>query len=201
VAGDGGGGGHRRADQMGAAAGTLAAFEIAVGGRGAALARGEAVGVHGQAHRAARLAPLEPGGGEDLVQALGLGLLLDLAGARHHQRQLDVAGNRPAPWPRRGGAQVLDARVGAGADEDLVDRMSGLSACRRQAHVLASARAMPARFCGSLKSFGRVRHAPSMPAAPCSGEVPQVTCGSIFGGVDVDDGIEFRAGVRLQRRQ
>ena len=40
------------------------------------LADGELVRVHGQAHRAARLAPVEAGGGEHLVEALGLGLLL-----------------------------------------------------------------------------------------------------------------------------
>src|SRR5258708_26334165 len=55
VPGDGGGGGHGRRDEMGAALVALAAFEIAVRGRGAALARIELVGIHGEAHRAARL--------------------------------------------------------------------------------------------------------------------------------------------------
>ena len=62
VAGDGRGGGHLRADQVRAAALALAALEVAVGGRGAALARLQDVGVHPQAHRAAGLAPLEAGG-------------------------------------------------------------------------------------------------------------------------------------------
>src|SRR5690349_15058937 len=56
LAGEGGGGGHRRAHQMGAAAAALAALEIAVRGRGAALLGLELVGVHRQAHRAAGLA-------------------------------------------------------------------------------------------------------------------------------------------------
>jgi hypothetical protein len=74
----------------------LAALEIAVRGRGAALARLELVGIHRQAHRAARLAPLEAGLAEDLVQPLGLGLRLDQARAGHHQRLLDaVADLRP----------------------------------------------------------------------------------------------------------
>ena len=68
----------------------LAAFEVAVRGRGAALARLQLVGVHRQAHAAARLAPLEAGGFEDLVQPLGLGLLFHLHRARHDHR-VDIA--------------------------------------------------------------------------------------------------------------
>src|SRR3954471_6373324 len=51
-AGDGGGGGHGRAEQVGPAAGPLAALEVAVAGAGRPLAGGELVGVHGQAHAA-----------------------------------------------------------------------------------------------------------------------------------------------------
>src|SRR3954452_14715777 len=82
---DGGGGGHLRGDQVGAAAAALAALEVAVRRRGAALAGREDVGVHPQAHRAARAAPVEAGGAEDLVEALGLGLglHLDRAGDDH----------------------------------------------------------------------------------------------------------------------
>src|SRR5712691_10310675 len=60
---------HFRAHQMSPSARPLPALEIAVGGRGTALARLEAVGVHGETHRAPRLAPLEPGVPEDAVQA------------------------------------------------------------------------------------------------------------------------------------
>src|ERR1035438_664867 len=81
VAGDGRGDGHLGAHQMGASAGTLAALEVAVGGGGAALAGDEAVGVHGEAHGAARFPPLEAGGEEYLVQPLGFGLALDRPGA------------------------------------------------------------------------------------------------------------------------
>ena len=42
--------GHGRADEMGAPAFALAALEVAVAGRGAALAGLELVGVHAQAH-------------------------------------------------------------------------------------------------------------------------------------------------------
>src|SRR5215208_4112043 len=76
------GGGHLGADEVRAAARALAALEVAVRGRRAALAGLQLVRVHGQAHRAALAAPVEARGGEDLVQALGLGLRLDLHRAR-----------------------------------------------------------------------------------------------------------------------
>src|SRR5215475_8949602 len=57
VAGDGGGGRHFRADQMRASSAALASFKVAIAGRSAALARSQDVGIHSQAHRAARLAP------------------------------------------------------------------------------------------------------------------------------------------------
>src|ERR1700744_2712477 len=82
VPGDRGGCRHLRRDEVGAAAAPLAALEVAVRGRGAALAGGEDVGVHAEAHRAAGGAPVEPGGPEDLVEALGLGLGADLLGPR-----------------------------------------------------------------------------------------------------------------------
>ena len=62
VPGHRGGGGHGGADQVGAPALALAPLEVAVGGGGATLPRLQAVGVHGQAHGAAGLAPLETGG-------------------------------------------------------------------------------------------------------------------------------------------
>src|SRR3989304_1207902 len=63
-------GGHRhlRTHEMGAPAAALAPLEIAVGGGGAALAGRQPVGVHGESHGTARLAPFEPGGEKNLVQ-------------------------------------------------------------------------------------------------------------------------------------
>src|SRR6202035_868791 len=69
------GGSHGRRDEMGAALVALAALEVAVRGRGAALAGIELVGVHGEAHRAAGLTPFEAGLDEDLVDAFGFGPL------------------------------------------------------------------------------------------------------------------------------
>src|SRR6476619_2021275 len=51
-AADGGRGRDERRHQVGAAALALAALEVAVGRRGAALARSQLVGVHAQAHPA-----------------------------------------------------------------------------------------------------------------------------------------------------
>src|SRR6266545_4291874 len=78
VAGDRRGRRHLRADEMSAAAPSLTTLEVPVRGRGAALPRLEDVRVHAEAHRAARLAPLEAGAAEHLVQAFPLGLVLHL---------------------------------------------------------------------------------------------------------------------------
>ena len=93
VAVNGGGCSHGRADQMRATTGALPAFEIAVAGRGAALAGLKPVGVHGQAHGAAGFTPLKAGSHKNLVQAFALGLLFDQTGAGHHQGKLDVFGD------------------------------------------------------------------------------------------------------------
>src|SRR5690606_41020262 len=68
-----GGRGDQRGDQVRAAALALPALEVAVGGGGAALAGRELVGIHAEAHRAARLPPFGAGGGEDLTQTLRFG--------------------------------------------------------------------------------------------------------------------------------
>src|ERR1700746_2299339 len=73
MASDGGGCGHDGADEVRAAVFALAAFEIAVGCAGAALVRRQNVGVHADAHAAARVAPFETGLGENLVEAFFLG--------------------------------------------------------------------------------------------------------------------------------
>src|SRR3954466_6764611 len=79
-------GGHLRGHEVGAPAAALAALEVAVGGRGAALARRQDVRVHAQAHRAAGGAPVEARVAEDLIETLGLGLHAHLLGARHDHR-------------------------------------------------------------------------------------------------------------------
>src|SRR5216684_1530408 len=81
MTGDGGGGGHDRADEVRAAVFALAALEIAITGAGAALVGRQDVGVHADAHAAARVAPLETGRGENFIEAFFFGLRLDAAGA------------------------------------------------------------------------------------------------------------------------
>src|SRR5437016_7143625 len=95
----------------------LAALEIAVRGRGDALAVLGPVVVHRHAVGAARLAPFEAGFEKDAVEPFLFGLVLDEARARHHQRPYSRR-HLAAFGDRRGGAQILDAAVGARTDED-----------------------------------------------------------------------------------
>src|SRR5258708_25197746 len=121
VPGDRGRRGLLRAQEVGPAAGALPALEIAIRSRSASLARLEPVCVHAQAHGAARFAPLESGVFEDPVKAFVLCLRFHQARARYDHRELDVRGQAPPAHDCRSGAQVLDARIGARADEYLVD--------------------------------------------------------------------------------
>src|SRR5262249_38734036 len=127
-----------RAHEVRPAAWALPAFEIAVRSRGTAVAGREEIVVHAEAHRAARLAPFETRGSEHLVEPFLLGLPLHETRAGNDDR-LDSCGDRPAFHDLGGRTQILDARIGAGADEylvgpDLGDRRIGL-----QVHVLERA--------------------------------------------------------------
>src|SRR5262249_21470469 len=88
---------------------------------GEALARRELVVVHPEAHRAPRLAPFEPSRREDLVEPFFLGLTLHQPRSRHDHCKPDVRRDMLAFDHLRRRAQVLDSRVGASADEDLVE--------------------------------------------------------------------------------
>mmetsp|Transcript_21030 Transcript_21030/g.62929 ORF Transcript_21030/g.62929 Transcript_21030/m.62929 type:complete len:464 (-) Transcript_21030:754-2145(-) len=127
-------GGH----EVRAATGALAALEVAVGRGRAALARLQLVGVHGQAHGAAGLAPVKARLDEDLVKALSLCLSLDQSRARHYHC-VCVGRDLAALGDRRGGTNVLDARVGARTDEDLVDLEALQRGARGKAHVVEGA--------------------------------------------------------------
>src|SRR5659263_514737 len=132
---DRGRGCDERRHEVRAPALALAALEVAVGRRRAALPRCELVRVHAQAHRAAGVAPLRTEVEEDLVEPLGLGLQADPGRRRHDEdahrlrlgASLDELGDR---------AKVLDPTVGARADEDRVDRDVTQRRSRGQAHVL-----------------------------------------------------------------
>ena len=109
----------------------------------------ELVAVHGDAHRAAGLAPLGARVAEDAVEPLGLGLPLDRLRARA----------RPAcaRRRRRGGPskharrvpQIADAPVGARADEHHVDLLRRASGCPASSPCSAAPFRAPARSAGA----------------------------------------------------
>src|SRR5690242_10339035 len=105
---------------MRAPAGALAALEVAVRGRRAALAGLEDVRVHPEAHGAAGEAPLEAGALEDLAQPFLLRRALHARRPRYHDR-LHAVGDAPARDDLRGRAKVVQPRVRARPDEHLVD--------------------------------------------------------------------------------
>src|SRR5215217_198976 len=116
---NGRGGGHYGADKVCPATLALAPLEVAIAGRGTPLAGLQYVRVHAEAHRTARVAPVEAGLGKDFGQPLLLGLLLDAHRTRHDHRPnalLDLVAFEHAGC----GAQVLDAGVGTGPQENSV---------------------------------------------------------------------------------
>ena len=174
-AGERGGGGHRRAGEMGARARPLAADEVAVGGGDAALARRHGLAVHGEAHRAAGLAPLEAGVDEDAVEALGLRLALHRLGARHHPGRTRSATWRPratAAAARRSAMRLL-VHEPMNTQSTLVPAIgsAGLEAhvVERRLHAAAPAPSGTVAGSGMRRSTART----------CSGLVPQVICGAM----------------------
>src|SRR5260370_6321795 len=117
MAGNGGGGGHDRADEMRATVFALASLEVTIAGAGTAFVGRQDIGVHADAHAAAGVAPLESGGAENFVETFFFGLRLDAAGAGDNQRLLDIFRYVLAFDKMRGGAEVIEARIGARADQ------------------------------------------------------------------------------------
>ena len=192
-AGDGGGGGHGRADKVSPSAGSLAALEVAVARAGRPLTGLEPVGIHRQAHAAAGLAPLGARLGEDPVEPLGLGLMPDLLAAGHDQRPdslghlspLEDLGRRP---------QVLDPSVGAGADEDDIHGDLADRRARSQAHVFQGPPGVVADRRGNVR---QVRNA----AGDVDGHARVRAPGHLGherGGIDPDVTLERRGIVGAQ---
>ena len=146
----------------------LAPLEIAVRGRGAALARAELIRVHAEAHRAAGLAPFEAGLLEDPVEPLGLGLRLHQARARH-DHGADALVHLAALDDLRHGAQILDAAIGAGADEDAVERDVGDLLAALQPHIIE-------RALGGLALASRRRSRPAPARGPRPRPPPRGWC-------------------------
>src|ERR1700682_1546381 len=134
-AGDRGGRGGCRACQMGSGPGSLAADKVAIGGGDRTLAWRHGFAVGGETHRASGLAPFEAGIGEKLVESFGDRVALDRLRAGHdpgpHTRC-----NLAATNDFGSGAQITQAAIGAGADEDPVDWRAGDRRAWFQAHIL-----------------------------------------------------------------
>src|SRR5699024_8749934 len=107
-------------DQVSASTRALAAFEVTVRGRCRALPWFELVRVHAQAHGTTRGAPLSTELEEDLIQAFIFRLLFHNLGGWHHDHA-GVRINRATFHDLSCHAQVLDARIGAGAQKDSID--------------------------------------------------------------------------------
>ena len=115
-----------------------------------------------------------PAADEDAVEALLLGLTLD----RRRARRDEARHFRLAAGEHRGrGAQVLDAAVGARADEHAIDGDAGERLARRAGPCRRWRRAMWAALAASAICAGSGTRA--VIGSACSGLVPQVTVGAI----------------------
>src|SRR5579871_6241548 len=135
VAGDGGGCGHHRRDQVGARIAALTAFEVAVAGAGAAFVGRQNIFVHADAHAATCVAPFETGFGEDAIETFFFGFGLDAAGAGDDEGLLDIFCDVFAGDEFCCGAEIVEARIGARADEDAVDGNIDDGRAGLEAHV------------------------------------------------------------------
>src|SRR5689334_25061960 len=109
---------------MRAHAAALSILEIPVGRGDDALAGQDLLATAARAHRTARLAPEKSGVGEDIAQTLLLRLPRDGARARYDD-SLHMSGNLAPHGDPPSAFDVLEPRVGAGADEDAIDPGAG----------------------------------------------------------------------------
>ena len=171
-----GGGGDGGRDQVGAPALALPALEVAVGGRGAALARaragrGSCPGTS-SSRRSRHSAPAavktssRPSSSACSLTRIEPGTT-SIRTPSATCAALEHVG---------GGPQVLDPAVGAGAEEDGVDRDLAQRRARRSGPCTPARARRPARSSASA-NVGRVGHRRRRAAAPWPGLVPQVTNG------------------------
>src|ERR1043165_7943429 len=123
---------------MRAATATLTAFEVAIAGRSAALARLQDVRIHPETHGASRFAPFESCLTKDLIQTFTLRSELHPLRSGHDHRSHRFADAMPFHHTSRR-AQIFDARVGARTDEDSIDGNLGNLCLRFQSHVFKRA--------------------------------------------------------------
>src|SRR5579859_2218760 len=153
--GDGSGSSHGGTDQVGASTLALATFKVAVTGRGAAFAFSQLIAVHGDTHAASRLAPLETCLAEDGSKPLLFSHAPYLHRTRHNHRP-HVRSNMFALDIARRHAQVLQARVSAGADKNPVQGYLADLLPRFQIHIVQSAFVSLALF--RVLLLGGIRH-------------------------------------------
>ena len=175
-------------------AGPLSAAEIAVGGRGASLAGRHDVAVDSHAHRTAGVGPFKSGVAENTIKALAFRLPLHAGRTRRHKpgHFADPAGQN-----RGGSTQVLDARIGAGADENAINRDLGQLLARCDGHVIERVAQIFART-GSASRDGSGTQASIGRAS--SGVVPQVTMGAMALPSSVHLAVETRIRIGSKRR-
>ena len=105
---------------MGAATASLAAFEVAITGRCAALTRLQNIRIHPETHRATRLAPLKSSVEKYLIETFSFRCAFDALRTGHHHRPNGFV-NAVAFNHAGSGAQIFDPGIGAGTDKDTVD--------------------------------------------------------------------------------
>ena len=149
------------------------------------------VRVHTEAHRAAGDAPVEASILENGIETLGFGLLFDQGGAGNNH-SVHIGVNLAALDYGGGGAQVLEAGVGASADKDPVDFDFLQGGVRLQVHIGQGA--------GGGFALGRFGKGvgvgnPVGDFGDHTGISSPSNKGFEVGGVNFDQAVESRAGV------
>src|SRR5690625_7981159 len=106
---------------MSAATVALTPLKAAVGGGRTMLPGAEAVSIHGQAHGASGLAPLQASFKKNFIQPFAFGLGFYSTGARHHHGLFHLGRHAPTRQHLRAGTHTFDACVGARADKHPAD--------------------------------------------------------------------------------
>src|SRR3989344_4954684 len=135
----------------------LPPFKITVGSGSAAFTRLQTVGIHGQTHLAAWLAPFEGRIPEYFIQPFVFSLRFYQSRPWHLHGKLDAGRNVYAFSDGRSRAQILYARISAGANKHLIKADFSYWRVRLQAHILQGM--LHAATLGRISLFCRVRHA------------------------------------------
>ena len=181
---------------MRASARALAALEVAVRRRRAALARRRARRGSCRGTSSSRRAATRSPAATKTRSSPSASACRFTCAEPGHDHRAHRRVHAPSAHDRRRGAQVLDPRVRARADEDAIDRGCRGSACRARAPC-TRARARPRRARpGRRTSPDRERRRRVGTTIP--GFVPHVTCGPRVRDVDVELAVERRVGVGRQ---